>query len=218
MPLLVGYAEQMIGPKTFKGPALLDVNGAYTRINQRLGMNNQSREAAEPSKRLFFALPCAPEQRRAISRWRSALELHSGRPVPAENFHLTLMFLGAVAVTQIPAICAAAERLQTPGEPLLVPLDRLDAWRKPGILLLAPEQEPLALRQFVYALQQALLPFGFVDTAREFRPHLTLLRDYREPVPEASSPPNFILRAEHFSLFESHKGHYRSLADWPLAG
>jgi 2'-5' RNA ligase len=181
------------------------------------GMSHQSREPAEPCKRLFFALPCAPAQRRAIAQWRHALELRSGRPVPADNFHLTLMFLGAIAVTQIPAICAAAARVRTPGGPLRVPLDQLDVWPRPGVLCLAPAHAPLALRQFVYALQQALLPLGLLEAPREFRPHLTLMRDFREPLPESCSPPNFHLLAEHFSLFESHQGRYRSLADWPLS-
>ncbi|MGV8844790.1 MAG: RNA 2',3'-cyclic phosphodiesterase [Pseudomonas sp.] len=180
-------------------------------------MSYDSREQPEPFKHLFFALPCAPAQRRTIARWRNALELRNGRPVPAENFHLTLMFLGSIAVMQIPAICAAAANVRTPGEPLTVPLNRLDVWRRSAVLLLASEQEPLALRQFVYALQQALLPLGFVDAPREFRAHLTLMRDYREPVPESNTPPCFHLRAERFCLFESHQGRYRQLAEWPLA-
>ncbi|VVO32074.1 RNA 2',3'-cyclic phosphodiesterase [Pseudomonas fluorescens] len=179
-------------------------------------MSYEPRGQSEPFKRLFFALPCADAQRRAIAQWRNALGLSSGRPVPAENFHLTLMFLGPVAVTQIPGICAAAAGVRTCGEPLTVALDRLDVWRRSGVLLLVPAQEPLELRQLAYALQQALLPLGFVDAPREFRPHLTLMRDYRAPVPESSTPPDFHLSARHFTLFESHKGRYRSLAQWPL--
>ncbi|WP_347927279.1 RNA 2',3'-cyclic phosphodiesterase [Pseudomonas helvetica] len=179
-------------------------------------MNNGPREQGEPFKRLFFALPCATAQRRAIAQWRSALRLTSGRPVPAENFHLTLMFLGAVAVTQIPDICAAAAQVRTPGERLTVSLDQLDAWRRAGVLLLAPTQSSLPLRQLVYALQQAMLPLGFADAPREYRPHLTLMRDFREPVPESETPPDFHLSAGHFALFESHKGRYRALAEWPL--
>ncbi|VVO35949.1 RNA 2',3'-cyclic phosphodiesterase [Pseudomonas fluorescens] len=179
-------------------------------------MSYESREQDKPLKRLFFALPCASAQRRAIAQWRNALGLSSGRPVPADNFHLTLMFLGSVAVTQIPGICAAVAGVRTSGEQLAVPLDRLDVWRRAGVLLLAPAQEPLELRQLVYALQQALLPLGFVDAPREFRPHLTLMRDYRAPVPESSTPPDFHLIARHFTLFESHKGRYRALAEWPL--
>ncbi|WP_397452576.1 RNA 2',3'-cyclic phosphodiesterase [Pseudomonas sp. NA-150] len=179
-------------------------------------MNNEPRDPNEPFKRLFFALPCAPELRRAIGQWRGALRLNNGRPVPTENFHLTLMFLGSVGVTQIPDICAAAANLKTPGEALTLSLDHLDAWHRSGVLLLAPSQTPLALRQLVYALQQALLPLGFVDAAREFRPHLTLMRDYHATVPESPTAPEFHLRAGQFMLFESHKGLYRSLAEWPL--
>ena len=72
--LLVGYAEQMIGRREkLKRPVQPDEKGLRAGTNQRLGMHNKSRDAAEPCKRLFFALPCAPEQ----------------RPVPAENVHLT---------------------------------------------------------------------------------------------------------------------------------
>ena len=181
-------------------------------------MIDKSLEPGEPFKRLFFALPCAQAQRRAIAQWRSALALRSGRPVPADNFHLTLMFLGPVAVAQIEDICAVARNVRTPGKPLRVVLDRLDAWRRSSVLLLAPTQAPRALNDLVYALQQALLPLGFVDEPREYRPHLTLMRDYRAPVPESAEPPEFLINARHFTLFESHKGGYRTVAEWPLEG
>jgi 2'-5' RNA ligase len=67
-----------------------------------------------------------------------------------------------------------------------------------------------------YALEQAILPFGRDEEHKEFRPHLTLTRDYRYPVPEMSSPPEFFLRADRFALYESHKGQYRMIAEWPL--
>ena len=178
-------------------------------------MNDESRE---PFKRLFFALDCPPAQRKVIAHWRSALQLRSGRPVPVENFHLTLKFLGSVGIAQIADICAAAASVRTPGERLTVALDRLDVWRRAGVLVLAPEQASPALLRLVYDLEQALLPFGLEDAPREFRPHLTLARDYRAPVPESATPPEFILRADRFTLFESHKGRYRALAEWPLGG
>jgi len=173
-------------------------------------------ETREPVKRLFFALDCPPEQRKAIARWRNALELRNGRPVPAENFHLTLLFLGAVGVAQIAEICTAAAAVRVPGVPLRVVLDRLDVWRRAGALVLAAEQAPPELLRLVYALEQAMLPFGFEEAPKEFRPHLTLARDYREPVPESTTAPEFFLRADRFALFESHKGRYRALAEWPL--
>jgi 2'-5' RNA ligase len=175
-----------------------------------------SDETPEPVKRLFFALDCPPEQRKAIAQWRSALLLRIGRPVPVENFHLTLLFLGAVEVAQIAEICTAAAKVRVPGATLRLALDRLDVWRRAGVLVLAPEQAPPELLRLVYALEQAMLPFGFEEVHKEFRPHLTLMRDYRAPVPESTTPPEFFLRADRFVLFESHKGRYRALAEWPL--
>lgn len=175
-----------------------------------------SDESHEPFKRLFFALDCAPAQRKVIAQWRSALQLRNGRPVPAENFHLTLKFLGSVATAQIADICKAAASVRTSDERLTVVLDRLDVWRRAGVLVLAPEQASPALLRLVYDLEQAVLPFVSGDAPREFRPHLTLARDFRAPVPESTTPPEFFLRADRFTLFESHKGRYISLASWPL--
>ncbi|MHB2139510.1 RNA 2',3'-cyclic phosphodiesterase [Pseudomonas monsensis] len=170
----------------------------------------------EPFKRLFFALDCPPAQRKAIAQWRSELGLRAGKPVPADNFHLTLLFLGAVPLAQINEVCEAAGKVNTPKETLKISLERLQVWHRAGVLSLAPEQAPPALLRLVYALEQAMLPFGFEETPREFRPHLTLARDYRAPEPESATPPAFFLRAERFALFESHKGSYRILQDWPL--
>ncbi|TDF84469.1 RNA 2',3'-cyclic phosphodiesterase [Pseudomonas sp. H9] len=174
------------------------------------------RETGEPFKRLFFALDCTPQQRRAIAQWRSELRIEKGRPVPSANFHLTLMFLGAVDTAQLPAILAAAAAVKVPGQAVTVELDRVDVWRPAKALVLTPSETPAALRQLVYALQQALLPLGFAEPPREYRPHLTLARDYQGPPPQALVAADFILRARRFTLFESRKGRYWPLAHWPL--
>ncbi|MEG1038843.1 MAG: RNA 2',3'-cyclic phosphodiesterase [Pseudomonas sp.] len=170
------------------------------------------RETGEPFKRLFFALDCTPDQRRALAQWRSELRMEKGRPVPSTNFHLTLMFLGSVDTAQLPAILAAAGAVKVPGQSITVALDRLEVWRSAKALVLAPSETPVALRQLVYSLQQALLPLGFAEAPREYRPHLTLARDYQGPPPEALVAADFVLRARHFTLYESRKGRY-----WPLA-
>ena len=172
--------------------------------------------SGEPSTKLFFALDCPSEQRKAIALWRTELGLRVGKPVPSDNFHLTLLFLGAVPLAQVGEVCEAVGKVRTPGQALRISLDRLQVWHRAGVLSLAPEQAPQELLRLVYALEQAMLPFGFEETAREFRPHLTLARDYRAPEPESATPPEFFLRAERFALFESHKGRYRILQDWPL--
>ena len=170
----------------------------------------------EPKSRLFFALGCPATLKKAISHWRTSLELRVGRPVPTANFHLTLLFLGSVNTSQIGEICTAASKVKVPGKPVTVVLDRLDAWQKSKVLVLTPEDAPVEVMRLSYALEQAILPFGRDEEHKEFRPHLTLTLDYRSPVPEASSPPEFFLRADRFALHESHKGQYRMIAEWPL--
>jgi len=170
----------------------------------------------EPQSRLFFALGCPPALRKSISQWRTALSLRSGRPVPTANFHLTLLFLGSVDKAQIPQICAAAARIKVPGTPLTVVLDRLDAWRQSKALVLTPEDAPPQLLRLSYALEQAMLAFTSDQKHKEFRPHLTLTRDYQGSVPEAETSCEFVLRADRFTLYESHKGQYRVVAQWPL--
>lgn len=172
-------------------------------------------EAGTPFKRLFFALDCANEQRRAIAKWRSALGLRTGRPVPADNFHVTLMFLGQVDSAQVANICAGASQLGGRGDALRMVLDKLDVWRRAGVLVLMAEQAPQQLLRLVYALEQAMLPYSAKRGAKEYRPHLTLMRDYRGDVPETPAP-EFHLRADRFVLYESSKGRYRELAAWAL--
>lgn len=181
-------------------------------------MRREARVSGEPLKRLFFALPCSPEQSRTLGRWRSTLGVNSGRPVPVANFHLTLMFLGEIETVQIPAICDAMAKVPRPNAPLRVVLDKLATWHRSDVLVLEPSQTPPALRQLVYALHQALLPFGIEDSVREFRPHLTLVRDYSADVPESPEAPALRLTIEHFTLFESSRGQYKPIAQWPLIG
>ncbi|CAK14964.1 RNA 2',3'-cyclic phosphodiesterase [Pseudomonas entomophila] len=180
-------------------------------------MAQDARPSGAPFKRLFFALSVSDAQRRALAKWRRELNLRSGKPVPADNFHVTLLFLGDVDAALVPAICAAVEPLQRPQAPLRLPLDRLQVWQRASALVLAPQQAPTALLQLVYALQQAMLPLGIEERAREYRPHLTLSRDFHTQVPEAAQAPDFLLAARHFTLYESRKGRYWPLAEWPLA-
>ncbi|MBC3438199.1 RNA 2',3'-cyclic phosphodiesterase [Pseudomonas sp. BW16M2] len=179
-------------------------------------MVQDPRPNGAPFKRLFFALPVSDQQCRALAQWRRGLNLRSGKPVPAENFHVTLLFLGDVDAEQVPAICAAVDRLRLPDAPLRLVLNRLQAWSRAAVLVLEPEQPPAGLRQLVYALQQAVLPLGLEGKPREYRPHLTLSRDYRAQVPEARQAPEFFLAPRHFVLYESRKERYWPLVQWAL--
>lgn len=179
-------------------------------------MAKETRPSGSPFKRLFFALPVSDDQRRSVAQWRRQLELRSGKPVPADNFHLTLLFLGDVDSAQLPALCAAVDQIKRPAAPLRVLLDQLQVWPRAEALVLQASDAPPALRQLVYALEQAALGLGIARSSREYRAHLTLARDFQGQVPEASVPADFYLSARHFTLYESRKGRYLPLAQWSL--
>jgi 2'-5' RNA ligase len=127
-----------------------------------------------------------------------------------------MLFVGSVDQAQIAEICTIASKIKVPGKPLTLALDRLEVWRKSKALVLTPEDAPPELMRLSYALEQAMLRFGQDQEYKEFRPHLTLARDYQSPVPEAGIPPDFFLRADRFGLYQSHKGQYSLVADWSL--
>jgi 2'-5' RNA ligase len=127
-----------------------------------------------------------------------------------------LLFLGEVRLDSLPALLAAAGAVKPPLQRLRVVLDRLEAWRRFGVLVLAPEEPPEGLLRLAYDLQQAVQPLGLLPERRDYQPHLTLAREFQVQAPEAATPPEFGWTATHFTLFESRKGHYVPLQAWPL--
>ncbi|AYC32670.1 RNA 2',3'-cyclic phosphodiesterase [Pseudomonas cavernae] len=167
-----------------------------------------------PPLRLFFALPCPPEQAQAMVDWRDSLSTHS-RPVTANNLHLTLIFLGAQPRGRLPELKALAASID--GHSFRLQLDRLERWNN-GLLHLALSQPPEALLQLVHELRERLQLVGFNLESRAFHPHLTLAR-HCSRLP-AGPAPAFAWQVEHFALFVSEsnaKGtRYRVLSQWPL--
>lgn len=163
------------------------------------------------ARRLFFALPLSPRLQQRIAHWRAGLALPRCRPVPPENLHLTLKFLGMVADDRLPALLAIAGALHPPRFGLV--LAHLDCWHG-GILHLAPGKTPARMLRLVEALDAALEAQGYAREGRVFRAHLTLARDCRAPV--HAETPRFALEARRFVLMESRDGRYDELASWPL--
>lgn len=70
---------------------------------------------SEP-QRLFFAIDLPAEIREQIIRWRAThFPPDAGRPVAADNLHLTLAFLGEVSAEKEKALSLLAGRIRQPG-------------------------------------------------------------------------------------------------------
>ena len=184
-----------------------------------------------PARRLFFALwPDASVRGALAARAETARRAASpdavpdepgrlppsGRPIPVDNLHLTLAFLGKVEETRISEVTGAVAALDLPGFELTI--DRRGWWKKSSILWLGPSAPPAALNRLVKALWTALEPLGFWSDFRDFRPHVTVARRCMRGGRGEVEPVAWPVR--EFALMVSdldHKGAtYRVLETWPL--
>lgn len=160
----------------------------------------------EPTRRLFFALWPDEAMREAMVRaTHEAARASGGRPVPAQNLHVTLAFLGSVPERRLPQLTASARGAGKPvcragespacDEPgVELAFDRLAYWRGAHVLCALPARLPAPLATLARRLQERLTEGGFgadpatptsggSNIARPFRPHATLARKAIRPPP-----------------------------------
>ncbi|MCQ4295487.1 RNA 2',3'-cyclic phosphodiesterase [Pseudomonas stutzeri] len=165
--------------------------------------------------RLFFALPCPPEQAAAICAWRDSQDF-DGRAVARDNLHLTLAFLGAQPTHHLDALLQMAATVQA--EAFSLTLDRLTTIGK-GFICLQPGTTPPELLRLVAALSERLAALGVVLDCRPFLPHLTLSRQARSRPQKLA--PGFAWQVDRFVLYRSSNVadgvRYDELGSWSLS-
>jgi 2'-5' RNA ligase len=135
--------------------------------------------------RLFFAvtIPPIPELRTVVEpleRWSTAV-----RPVPSEQWHLTVRFLGDTEPDQVCGLREAAANIAAGIAPFALSLSDVGTFSMRGrlsVIWIGIEVHP-ALQQLHEELEAAAVTLGFLPERRPFRPHLTIGRF------KAASPP-----------------------------
>lgn len=167
--------------------------------------------------RLFFAL--WPEREAATALWdmtRQSLALARGRVIPAEEFHITLVFLGTTSAEYQARFEQAAGAVSA--LPLTLTLNCLGHWPRPRVLWAGATEVPAELNALVRDLQGSLVTCGFEAESCPYVPHVTLLRGCRR-APETLSIPAVDWHFREFCLVESLSGEgarYRIRRRWPL--
>ncbi|MCI0667462.1 MAG: RNA 2',3'-cyclic phosphodiesterase [Methylococcaceae bacterium] len=175
--------------------------------------------AAVSSKRLFFAIWPQKKIRERLERSRKDYCPHIGRWTPAENLHVTLVFLGNVAVRLIPSIEAAVSGIDA--RAFNLDLDWLRTAPGKGMVWLAPKEVPNELLELVDALKSSLEGLDLEIEKRAYRPHLTLIRKLPAPFePREIEPIPWPVRS--FTLVESRPSRgaseYLRARIWRLRG
>ena len=171
------------------------------------------------TERLFFAFwPDAVIRQALYKGTRRAVQASGGKPVPPENFHITLVFLG-----NLDAAAAAAAREAATGvrsKAFSLALDRLGFWPGPRLVWLGPSDVPEAGRILAAMLVTALRVRGLTPDAQSFFPHVTLARKVSKPG-EFGRTPMIPWPVEEFvlarSIMRPSGSEYRVLASWSLA-
>ncbi len=172
-----------------------------------------------PMQRLFFALWLDEFQRTRLAELANAGHGSTGRPVPAENLHLTLAFLGNVGPDVRACMENAAEEINSATFELV--FTHLGYWPRPRVLWAGTESVPDALLELVSVLRAGMSRCGLCAESRPYRAHVTLARKARAAADFhlTCAPVHWPVNAFHLveSKTLSSAASYRILRSWPLA-
>lgn len=160
------------------------------------------------------------------------------RFVRAEKLHLTWLFLGNVAKTEIPNVISELTPLLSEQEALQVKFDQIEFWpnaKKTHVIVLTASHIPNEVAELANRINHSLGKFMTQTSKQEsrreiFRPHITIIRldpnfsDKTSLTIPDWLPLNQLLPLVHeiknISLIESHLGagtdDYQVLQNFPL--
>ena len=153
------------------------------------------------TKRLFFALwPDHRQRDRLRDVVASVAKTVEGRAVDRRDWHVTLAFIGPFPENRVPYLLERAAQIEV--EPFRLNFDRLEYWARPRVASLSAATVPPALQQLVDALNAVLLDLGLKPEDRNYRPHITVVRNARAFTTERLSQ-RVITEWSSFELVES---------------
>lgn len=131
----------------------------------------------EGNKRLFLALWPDDDVRYQLA---DLLPNGHGRPVKAENLHITLVFLGDTPWHTAEQLIQRIDRLHPRGFHLTV--SHTGWWKHNGIFWAGLREIPEELRSLVKSLRKRAKEQGIKTDTRSYHPHVTLARKVREKI------------------------------------
>ncbi len=171
------------------------------------------------TERLFVAFwPDAELRGRIESVAAPAVERSRARPVPADNLHVTLVFVGNWPVQARAQIEMVVDALDIPEAEL--EFDCIKYWRRPKIVSLVAEDCPEALTVYQREMSAAMAALGWTPETRPWEPHVTLGRKAQRSVRRILEAP-ILWACRRVALLRSEHGHsgtsssvYRPLRIW----
>jgi 2'-5' RNA ligase len=174
--------------------------------------------------RVFFGIFPDPETQMRIARLADGLDL-DGSPsrVPAQNYHMTLAFVGEVPASQLSTLLAIGGTQQSCG--FTVRFDACEYWPEAKVVVLAAREVPAALIRLWQRLHADLAGHKLTskhrraDAGERLRPHVTMARRVSRS-PGLPATAAFACSMQSFSLIRSStvgaRSVYTVVDSWPL--
>lgn len=169
--------------------------------------------------RAFFGLSPDTKVKDEIATWRNTEFPDLAAPVAADNFHVTLAFIGQITshqVNQLTALIDVMPRHNT----FDVALNQQGYWAKPKAFWLGCQKTSPEHLRLVNNIKLIAEQAGLSLQEQPYIAHLTLSRKCKEPPSAGIVAANFKWRAEQFHLFESVSSQdgvrYIIRHSWPL--
>lgn len=161
--------------------------------------------------RVFAAVPLPGEVRAGLAARLEDMDI-PGKPVPAENWHLTLRFLGSVDEVAYERFLAGLAQSDL-GQAFAVQLGGLGAFPRPGratVLWVGIAEGVDRLSEMAAISEEAAQGAGLEAEDRPFHAHLTLSR-IRPPVKvqgliESTEPIGLQWVCDRLVVYQSHLG------------
>jgi RNA 2',3'-cyclic 3'-phosphodiesterase len=180
--------------------------------------------AAERAERLFIGVPIPEATRLALMKRMPAVL--PGRPVPAENWHFTLRFLGSTDADRRDQLVKAM-RAKDFGSAFDIEFKELGAFpnaRRARVLWVGVDPGHENLENLAQKAEAAATESGFDPEPRRFTAHLTISRmKVAESVADFLTKArriNVVMRVTEVAVFRSepggHHSRYTVVAAFPL--
>ena len=150
-------------------------------------MNTAASVEGNDSLRLFCALTLPADVLERLVAWQAQLPAGQYRPVPQDNLHVTLAFLGARPSREVEPIRAELEAAAATSRPIVLHERRYRETRSVGMLVFDDEDD--AAGAFAREVHERLHRIGVYEPEkRPWLPHLTVVRFRERPRLSPSLP------------------------------
>jgi len=151
--------------------------------------------------RFFVGLDLDKKAKLAIEQWRHKyLSGLSGKPVPVENFHITLSFLGAVPPEKHELLIQLLESISA--HQFSTVTSQLGSFKKAKVLYLGVKNNP-AIDDLAFQCRKVNKHLNVPQHHSHFKPHITLFRKHDIHIPINAPKLDLTLHFEKIHLFES---------------